>query len=110
MDNYPDLDEAFAAARKAMESAVDEELTSRLCGLSGRLTVQKGKVCFLAVNEDGDQVQCNFEGLVQNVVYGVKAAVIGDEWVLDEARAVSKALRAAAEQIDAATSAKGECK
>jgi ethanolamine ammonia-lyase large subunit len=108
MDKYPDLDEAFAAARKAMESAVDEELTSRLCGLSGRLTVQEGQVCFLAVNEDGDQVQCNVAGLVQDVAYGVNAAVIGDEWLVDEARAISKALRAAAEQIDAATSAKGE--
>jgi hypothetical protein len=108
MDKYPDLDEAFAAARKAMESAVEDEIAGRLGSLLGRLTVQEGRACFRAVNEDGDQVQCNVAGLVQDVVFGVKAAVIGDEWLVDEARAISKALRAAAEQIDAATSAKGE--
>jgi hypothetical protein len=108
MDNYPDLDEAFAVARKAMEGAVEGEIAGRLGGLLGRLTVQEGQACFRASNEDGDKLGFKVAGLVQEVVYGVKAAVIGDEWVIDEARAISKALRAAAEQIDAATSAKGE--
>jgi hypothetical protein len=108
MDKYPDLDEAFAAARKAMESAVEDEIAGRLGGLLGRLTVQEGQVCFRASNEDGDKLGFKVAGLVQDVVFGVKAAVIGDEWLVDEARAISKALRAAAEQIDAATSAKGE--
>ena len=102
MTIYPFLDDAFTAARREMEEAVDDEVTSRFSSLLSELTVVKGSAVFRAWNEDEDEVIFTIDDLAIKTISGIAAATrAGDEWVLEEGIAVSSALRNAADLIDA---------
>jgi len=98
---YPGLDAIFTASRKAMEEAVDDEVTSRFSSLFGQMAVVDGSAAFRAWNEDEDEVTFTIEHLAQKMIEGIATTGAGDEWVLAEGRAISAALRGAADLIDA---------
>ena len=101
---YPELDEAFTTARTAMEGAVEAEISSRMQGFNFRFDVNSGRaVTILAHNEDDDEMHIDFEKLVADVIDGMGDLLPGDEDMVHDARAVSKALREAADRIEAET-------
>jgi len=105
MTEYPEIDAAFASARKKMEAAVKEEISSRMSAFLWQLTCRSdGDAIVRAWNEDGDELSCPILEIAKSCAQGVKTAHIDDGFVFDEAEKVAYAMRLSAAMIEDALS------
>lgn len=98
---YPELGDPFTTARIAMEGAVEAEISSRMQGFNFRFEVGSGgEITIYVNNEDDDEMHIDFDALVEGVIDNMSDLLPGDEISVHDARAVTRALREAADKIE----------